>query len=95
MHSAMDCILHVTVRYTTTCSVHANALFVPAALLQAPFYWPTGAEAGQSMTSMSTIPRDYGGLGGLMGHEVKHIFIGFFEFSGFPPSLNRSRHLVF
>ena len=50
-------------------SVHANALFVPAALLQPPFYRPVLFNSGATSSPVPG-PRDYGALGGLMGHEV-------------------------
>ncbi len=53
-------------------SVHANALFVPAALLQPPFYRPAAAGSGAA-SAPGPGPRDYGALGGLMGHEVRHL----------------------
>ena len=50
--------------------MHANALFVPAALLEPPFYRPAAAGSGPAATP-GPGPRDYGALGGLMGHEVR------------------------
>jgi putative endopeptidase len=38
-----------------------NALFIPAGILQPPFYLPGGAP-----------PRNYGGIGSVLGHEISH-----------------------
>jgi len=48
-------------------NVHSNALFVPSALLQAPFF-KEGSSEGQSRVS------NWGSLGGLLGHEMSHGF---------------------
>lgn len=48
-------------------NVHSNVLFVPAALMQRPFFEGGGGDMGIGVA-------DWAELGGLMGHEMSHGF---------------------
>ncbi|KAJ1480896.1 hypothetical protein T484DRAFT_1900312 [Baffinella frigidus] len=55
-------------------NVHANALFVPEALLRPPFLQKPSQDKKAGAGSASMSPSDFGALGGLLGHEMTHGF---------------------